>query len=407
VDGARFDALARTLAARGSRRAAMRAIIATALGGALGRPFMSRPALAWRPRTVPCAEGCPTPYFCDLTTNFCEPECPEGRRPCGIIRENQPVCCPPGEACIDPDIPKCGKCPPETPVCTGLGQRDSDCCHGVCCNTICCPDGKECCNNTECCNTAHGFVCDGSICRCESGKTICGELDPFCVDLQNDPANCGACGHACPPGAGCSRGVCCPAARTCPDRCCSAFQECCDDGICRLKGRCCPPSRACGKTCCAPGQRCCNGVCQPAGQECACPPERDCTEYDLGCCAEDTYCTVDYDGAPVCCGTPPCGGDGYCCGAGDQCLAGRCCDPGAMTTDGQCCGVTGSRMIACGTACCDGSAEVCVGGSCCNKTMVAAGECCKYIPPCNGQCCEARENCASLNGEPEHCVKLQ
>jgi hypothetical protein len=33
----------------------------------------------------------------------------------------------------------------------------------------------------------------------------CGEI---CTDLQNDPAHCGTCGFACPPGLTCSEGAC-------------------------------------------------------------------------------------------------------------------------------------------------------------------------------------------------------
>jgi hypothetical protein len=40
---------------------------------------------------------------------------------------------------------------------------------------------------------------------CAAGYTQCGLS---CVDLENDPSNCGACGHACPAGVACVDGTC-------------------------------------------------------------------------------------------------------------------------------------------------------------------------------------------------------
>ena len=40
---------------------------------------------------------------------------------------------------------------------------------------------------------------------CAAGYTQC---NLSCLDLQTDPANCGACGNACPPGVSCAGGVC-------------------------------------------------------------------------------------------------------------------------------------------------------------------------------------------------------
>lgn len=40
---------------------------------------------------------------------------------------------------------------------------------------------------------------------CADGYTQCGQ---HCVDLSSDPANCGACGHACPAGVACLAGTC-------------------------------------------------------------------------------------------------------------------------------------------------------------------------------------------------------
>ena len=41
--------------------------------------------------------------------------------------------------------------------------------------------------------------------RCASGYTQCGLR---CVEVSSDPENCGACGHVCVPGSGCTAGVC-------------------------------------------------------------------------------------------------------------------------------------------------------------------------------------------------------
>jgi hypothetical protein len=341
------------------------------------------------------------------------PYCPDERRPCGIFKTNQPICCPPGEACVDPDEPRCGKCPPDQPVCIGAGIHDSECCQGTCCGQKCCPEGKLCCGNVSCCDPALGFVCSNAQCACKEGFTYCkNEGDGYCADLQNDAENCGACGHVCPNGGACRGGHCCPAKRACPDRCCSPWQECCDDGTCALPGQCCPKERACGDGCCAPNEQCCDGDCRPAREGCACPEERDCSGYDLGCCPSGTYCSLDYDDMPVCCRDKPCGDEDtetYCCADDDICAnvqyGHRCCAPDAITSDNQCCGIGALERIACGTNCCDKTHEVCIDGQCCSKTMVAGGQCCVGIPPCGGKCCDAtREICGSYFGGPEQCI---
>ena len=87
-----------------------------------------------------------------------------------------------------------------------------------------------------------------------------------CVNTQNDPNNCGSCGHGCPPGAACALGTCMttcmfPFARcggTCVDpltdplNCGACGNACapsefCQFGTCQLT--CTPPLRACGMSC--------------------------------------------------------------------------------------------------------------------------------------------------------------
>ncbi|WP_437680688.1 hypothetical protein [Sorangium sp. So ce131] len=79
----------------------------------------------------------------------------------------------------------------------------------------------------------------GVVCTCAEGLTCCGGPET-CVNLLNDPFNCGECGNhcaadqaciqgecrdACDPGFGCEEGICCGL------KCCDATIElCCDYG---------------------------------------------------------------------------------------------------------------------------------------------------------------------------------
>jgi len=80
----------------------------------------------------------------------------------------------------------------------------------------------------------------GGICNvlCTTGRMCCSGT---CVNLQNDPSNCGKCGNICQaPTAFCNNGVCqsptceanvfCPANTTCcGNGCCTNIQICCED----------------------------------------------------------------------------------------------------------------------------------------------------------------------------------
>lgn len=74
----------------------------------------------------------------------------------------------------------------------------------------------------------------GVACTCEDGLSCCG---PTCVNLANDPHNCGECGTACAPEQACIQGEC-------KDPCAPEFG--CEEGIC------------CGTACCGAGTLCCD-----------------------------------------------------------------------------------------------------------------------------------------------------
>jgi hypothetical protein len=92
-------------------------------------------------------------------------------------------------------------------------------------------------------------TCNGSGgCVCPNGLPAC---NGQCPDLQTDPANCGACGHACPAGSTCVAGVCCVGA----GGTCATTSDCCF-GQC-TNGKCCLPD---GGFCGSAGE-CCSGIC--------------------------------------------------------------------------------------------------------------------------------------------------
>lgn len=182
---------------------------------------------------------------CDAPLLQCGPSCLDPRnnpqhcggcnQPCGMnqwcVNGACAAACPTGTtACADRcvntqvDVINCGGCnQPCAP-----GNR----CSGGQCQPICAPNQTSC--NGECVSTASdvlhcgqcnqpcfpGEVCAAGQCgvSCEPQLTVC-DGGAFCVDVNNDPENCGACGASCPPAqnavrvcefAMCSHGACFP-----------------------------------------------------------------------------------------------------------------------------------------------------------------------------------------------------
>lgn len=203
-------------------------------------------------------DGCETSTASDPDNcGFCGNACKEGdlcwRGACGCPK-GYTRC---GDECkrLDSDINNCGSCgklcrapesdadpawscgPGVTPLHTAWTCATSAC-------TLQCKPGFGDCNSA--------FCADG----CE-------------IDLLGDPANCGACGHACDPGQTCSQGAClCPAGTTlCDDQCVDLQVDVTNCGACRHR---CPGPRpglsGGGGPSCQGGT--CSYICNPGFADC-------------------------------------------------------------------------------------------------------------------------------------------
>jgi hypothetical protein len=139
--------------------------------------------------------------------------------------------------------------------------------------------GKKCDKSKDCCD---GAKCKGGKkgkCKCKSGRDDC-DGDGKCESLDEDDANCGACGVACATGEACCEATCIDVENnrancgSCGAVC--GDPEICASGACVL---CLPAAPRCGDTCC-PSDNCNNGTCQPCPVGFApCPPN-----IPLDCC---------------------------------------------------------------------------------------------------------------------------
>ncbi|MBN4050439.1 hypothetical protein JYT28_01690, partial [Desulfobulbus sp. AH-315-M07] len=178
---------------------------------------------------------------------------------------------------------------------------------------------------------------------CVGGTTTCSDI---CVNLNNDPENCGGCGNACEPG------------------------DPCIDGVCPLQ--------------CVGGTIRCDDVCVDLGfdpQHCgACG----------AACADDEVCSISQCAVDCSGGTTKCGNrcvdtelDPANCGACDiACSAGEVCSTGICAVN------CGGGTIQCGSLCtnvlfdpenCGACENACASGVCSSASCVAPTSCKAYL----------------------------
>jgi hypothetical protein len=275
VDDARFDALARTLAGRVSRR---RALGFVAAGGLMPLTAGAAPEPAGcLPNGKRCVDRGATPAPSDASARRGR----HGRPSCG-------KCCSRFATTDNAGKFRC-TCKADGVVC----DNDAQCCNGLCDNGVCacavdCDPGLRCQGGQCICDARScpaGCV-DATTCGaspCDQGLTPC---NGGCVDTKTDPLNCGGCGNRCPVNETCVGGACVCGQlghSAAPATCCSTDAVCVvavagaqnfvkPDPSCAFVNECPSEYTACSATaemgcraCCLPGSTCVGG---PEGGYC-------------------------------------------------------------------------------------------------------------------------------------------
>lgn len=279
---------------------------------------------------------------------------------------------------------------------------DSDPAHCGACYTTCDP-GEDC--------TGGDCRC-GSETACAPGLTCCGGA---CVDTDTNPVHCGGCGAACddPPAAACEGDtrVQYPARGECSDGACDyppSYQDCpggCAGGVCQgdpCAGRCEPD-----EICVAGDCYCDDSICQNdntcAGDHCICAGEGGTCPDGLICCADQC---VDAAHSLAHCGQ--CGNacwpipEPYCQGGVLVSFGGR-----AECFDGIC-NYPDSTEVECPAGCdemqgrCSGD-DACLGITCPGEAQCHDGACSCYGLVCARErmCCDLA--CIDPLANSDHC----
>jgi hypothetical protein len=223
-----------------------------------------------------------------------------------------------------------------------------------------------------------GQTCVENVCVCAVGEQRCGTK---CIDITEDPKNCGACGNVCV--GACVDSVCAPV-NPCANLRLDPGEEGIDCGgvcpgvcvTCTADGMCGSPKTCTNSTCvCPAGEQLCGTTCIDVGSE----------EANCGACG--VACKM----GEVC-------SQGICCGATQSSCAGACTD---VTGDADHCG-------ACGASC--SAVTYCTGGVCtgCDADMdCTAGQRCVsgtcVVPHCENRVRDVDETGIDCGGSCTAC----
>lgn len=276
---------------------------------------------------------------------------------------------------------------------------------------------------------------DGGIsqdCTETPGRTEC---DPgVCVDLNQDPENCGGCGHACdePDRPYCVAGDCqercgvpgqplcggrCVSLDSDPEHCGSCDRVCGGDTPLCHNGACVPICEAqCGDACpdfqtdpshcggcgiaCTAGRRCDGGTC--VSDE-LCPGQvlcdGECRDAPCECDNGEAVCQIApeaFECADLSQDDHNCGDCGIACGPEQECV------------DGLCVAECGEGLTACGDACVDLHRDPAHCGRCdnpCGEGQICVNEECTDGQPVECDSCPCAE-CLERDDPPQSCCEV-
>jgi hypothetical protein len=307
-----------------------------------------------------------------IGTNGCVPTCSDLCQ-CAATGPSCGVpggCCPVGYACINGECQLLCPSPPYDACATynsDIGQcytcKDFDPCFA--CDTTQTPPVCALVGTVRCGQPGQpGYTCCPVLQACCAGA---------CLDIQNDPQNCGGCNQPCTPGLQTCEGgkcVCIGGGEPCAGGCCGAGQTCCGTTCVDLQTDS-QNCRGCGNACVS-GEGCCNGACTPLDTTSNCGRCGNACATGQACC--NGVCTDLTT-------TSNCGQCGNACTAGQGCCNGSCKD---LATDANNCGACGMVCIYSGTmGSCSGGRCYCPSGEfACTKTGRGDDELC-----CSQVCC--------------------
>jgi hypothetical protein len=258
--------------------------------------------------------------FPDLTWPSCNPDESKGIYECSDARAAQENCCLSAQTTdkIRSNCPAGYKSNPANDEwCTDSQGIIHDSVYRHKCERIVCPNQLDPLTNcTTCLNKELDPESSCTQCINPDDMRLCGDENPTCVNIQDDPLNCGGCGEACNVDAGqeCGAGMCTCSLKS-DNNHCGVKKEICRDGY-KCSGGYCTLSCQEGLTPCGTPAVCTNtqtdrfncGLLSDGACGAACEKGKVCSGGQ--CVTECTICDgacTDYDTDPLHCGG--CGND--------------------------------------------------------------------------------------------------